>query len=62
MRAQEAKQIAVKYLLDACDSCYTVLAKVQIDDAGTMSEEGYTVEEIDMIKQKLDFLIRKMLR
>lgn len=62
MTNKEAKQIAVKYLLDACDSCHTVLAKVQIDDSGTMSDEGYTVEEIDLIKQKLDSLIRKMLR
>lgn len=60
MKKQEARNIAIEYLFDASYSVYGILGKVTIDDKGTQSEEGYSHEDLDKIKNELDWLITKL--
>lgn len=61
MKKKEARKIAVDYLYNAAAAFTEISVKRPIDDRGTLSEDGYTYEDCEVIQKELEFLQRKLL-
>lgn len=61
MNKAKARKIAINYLYNAACSFTDISVKYPIDDSGTLSEQGYTYEECEVIQKELDFLLNKIL-
>lgn len=61
MKKREARKIAVDYLYNAAAAFTQISVKQPIDDRGTLSDEGYTFEDCEVIQRELEFLQRKLL-
>lgn len=54
MKKAEARNIAINFLQSEA------LIKHPIDDRGTLSKEGYTHEDYELIEREIDFIVNKL--
>jgi len=61
MDKKQARDIAINYLLNAGYAFTDISAKYPINDSGTMSKDGYTYEDCEVIQKEIEFLQKKLL-